>query len=69
MIAPISIVFEIRLQEIGKEKQFQHHEHDEKLDQDNLPHLFSPPGHVGKTVIVKPEGSFEYIHIFGQSAV
>lgn len=65
MIAPISIIFKIRLQKIGKEKDFQDNEHDEKLDQDDQPNLFAPSGKVRKSIKVKPEGTFKYIHILG----
>lgn len=46
MIAPIRIVFKIRFQEIGKEKNFQDNEHDKKLDQDDQPNLFTPTGKI-----------------------
>lgn len=46
MIAPIRIVFKIRFEEIGKEKDSQDNEHDKKLDQDDQPNLFTPAGKV-----------------------
>jgi len=46
VFAPFRIVIKIRLQEIGKEKDFQDNEHDEKLDQDDQPNLFTPTGKV-----------------------
>ncbi len=42
MIAPIRIVIKIRLQKIGKEKDFQDNKHDEKLDQYDQPNLLTP---------------------------
>jgi hypothetical protein len=46
VIASIRIVIKIRLQKIGKEKDFKDNEHDKKLDQDNQPNLFAPSGKV-----------------------
>ena len=65
MIAPVRIVFKIRLQEIGEEKDFQDYKQNEKLDQDNQPNLFTPARKVRKSIIVKPESTFKYIHILG----
>lgn len=42
MIASILIRFKVRFQKIGEKEQFQDKEHDEKLDQNNQPHLFAP---------------------------
>ena len=65
MFAPFRIVIKIRLQKIGKEKDFQDNEHDKKLDKDDQPNLFTPSGKVWKSIIVKPESTFKYIHILG----
>ena len=65
MIAPIWIIIKICLQEIGEEKDFQDNEHDKKLDQYDQPNLFTPTGKVWKSIIVKPESTFKYIHILG----
>jgi hypothetical protein len=65
MVSPVRIVCKIRLQEIGKEKDFQDNKQDKKLDQDNQPNLFSPTGKVRKSIKVKPEGTSKYIHTFG----
>ena len=46
MIAPIRIVFKIRLQEIGKEKDFQNYKQNEKLDEYDQPNLFTPAGKI-----------------------
>lgn len=62
MIAPISIIFKIRLQKIGKEKDFQDNEHDEKLDQDDQPNLFAPSGHGTETFGIKTINVPEEIH-------
>jgi len=64
MIAPIRIVFKIRLQEIGKEKDFQNYKQNEKLDEYDQPNLFTPAGKVRKSIIVKPESTFKYIHSY-----
>lgn len=65
MVAAILISFKISLQEIGEEENFKDHEHDEQLDEDNQPDLFSPPRKVCKPLPVKPESTFQYIHILG----
>ena len=65
MIAPVGIVVEICLQEILEKENFQDNKHDEKLDQDHQPNLFAPTGKIGKSIKVKPEGTFKYIHNFG----
>ena len=65
MFASIRIVIKIRLQKIGKEKDFKDNEHDKKLDQYDQPNLFAPSGKVWKSIIVKPESTFKYIHILG----
>jgi len=44
MIASILISFKISLQKIGEEKKLQDNEHDEKLDQNDQPHLLAPTG-------------------------
>jgi hypothetical protein len=46
MIAPISIVVKICLQEIRKKEDFKDNEHDKKLDQDDQPNLLAPFGKV-----------------------
>ncbi len=53
MIASILISFKISFQEIRKEENFQDNEHDEKLDQNNQPHLFAPAGKIGETFDIK----------------
>ena len=63
MIATFCIIFKISLKEIRKEKDFQDNKQDEKLDQDDQPTLLSPSGKVRKSIKVKPEGTFKYIHI------
>ena len=65
MVAAILISFKISLQEIGEEENFKDHEHDEQLDEDNQPDLFSPTRKVCKPLSVKPESTFQYIHILG----
>ena len=65
MVAAILISFKISLQEIGEEENLKDHEHDEQLDKDNQPDLFSPPRKVCKPLPVKPESTFQYIHILG----
>jgi hypothetical protein len=65
MVAAILIGLEIGLQEIGEEENFKNHEHDEQLDEDNQPDLFSPPRKVCKPLPVKSESTFQYIHILG----
>lgn len=46
MIASVLIRFEVSLQKIGEEENFQDNEHDEKLDQNDQPHLFAPAGKI-----------------------
>jgi len=46
VFASVRIVIKIRLQKIGKEKDFKDNEHDKKLDQDDQPNLFAPLGKV-----------------------
>lgn len=46
MIASISIIFKIGLQEIGEEKNFENNEHDEEFDQNDQPNLLTPAGKV-----------------------
>ena len=65
MIAPFSVIFKISLKEIRKEKDFQNYEQNEKLDQDDQPNLLSPSGKVRKSIKVKAESTFKYIHILG----
>lgn len=64
MIAAVSVVAEVRLQKIGKKEDFQNDEHDEKFDQNNQPNLFSPFGHIGKSVAVKPYYFLEQFHLY-----
>ena len=64
MVAAFLIVPEIGLQEVGEEENFKDDEHDEQLNEDNQPDLFSPPRKVCKPVPVKPESAFQYIHIW-----
>ena len=64
MIATFGIVFKVRLQKIGEKEYFQDDEHDEKFDQDNQPNLFSPFGHIGKSVTVKPYYFLEQFHLY-----
>jgi hypothetical protein len=63
VVAAILISFKISLQEIGEEENFKDHEHDEQLNEDNQPYLFPPPRKVCKPLPVKPESTFQYIHI------
>ena len=65
MFASVRIVIKIRLQKIGKEKDFQNYKQNEKLDEYDQPNLFTPAGKVWKSIIVKPESTFKYIHILG----
>lgn len=65
MVAAILISFKISLQEIGEEENLKDHEHDEQLDKDNQPDLFPPAWKVCKPLPVKPESTFQYIHILG----
>jgi len=46
VFASVRIVIKIRLQKIGKEKDFKDNKHDKKLDQDDQPNLFAPAGKV-----------------------
>lgn len=59
MIAAVIIILEIGLQKIGKEENFQNHEHYKKFDEDDQPNLFPPFRHIGKTVTVKPKYSLK----------
>ncbi len=65
MIATISVILEICLQKIREKEEFQNKKQDEELDQDDQPNLFPPPGKVRKSIKVKPESTFKYIHILG----
>jgi hypothetical protein len=62
MIAPISVIVKIGLQEIREKEDFQDNEHDKKLNQNDQPNLFPPAGKVRKPIIVKPEDLFKDIH-------
>ena len=65
MIASVLISFKISLQEIGKEENFKDYEHDEQFNKDYQPDLFAPTRKVRKPLSVKPESTFQYIHILG----
>jgi hypothetical protein len=62
MIAAVGVVAKIRLQKIGEKEDFQDNKHDEKFDQNDQPNLFSPFGHVGKSIAVKSYYFFEQFH-------
>jgi hypothetical protein len=65
MIASVRIVFEIRFQKIGKEKDFQDDKHYKEFDEDYQPNLFPPLGHICKTISVKAENFLKQFHYFG----
>ena len=62
MVTSLCIAFEIGIQKVGKEKYFQNHEQYEKFEPDDDPGLFTPFGHVGKTIFVKQYDLFKKSH-------
>lgn len=62
MIAALCIVFKMGIQKIGEEEDLQDHKQDEKFDHYNQPGLFTPFGHVGKSLFIKQEYFFYEYH-------
>jgi hypothetical protein len=65
VVAAFLIVPEIGLQKIREEENFKDDEHDEQLDKNHQPDLFPPTRKVCEPLPVKPECTFQYIHILG----
>jgi hypothetical protein len=54
MIGTLLVTVKITLKEVGEKEKLQDGEHDEQFDQYDPPQL-SSPGHVLKTLVIKPE--------------
>jgi len=69
MFASLRVVVKVGFQKIWEKEDFQNHEHDKKLDQDNQPDLFSPASHFTESVEVKAPDSIQNICVLHKSDI
>jgi hypothetical protein len=62
MFAPLLVRTEITLENVRKEKQFQDHEHDKELNENDRPEGTSPC-HGSETIVIEKEDSFQHVAI------
>jgi predicted RNA-binding protein (virulence factor B family) len=59
MVGTLRIGFELRIEKVGEEEQFEHAEHDQQLDREQLPQG-APQAHRAEAVVVEKADFFQH---------